>query len=201
MDVCRGRARPERCVMNRIFGTVAGTAFILSVVGCTGGDDDDDGDAGVFDGGVIDAGDASFDTGAEAGDAASDAGQEPGYDSGGETCQPNCLDYECDVDPVCGTLSCGECEEGFECRSGFCRETVALKKKGEKCVDDDECLSENCRLAEPEQRRCFDDGGPNEPCSDRFDCEEGTCLETVSHTGERQVLDSNLDRYHSRTAG
>ena len=49
------------------------------------------------------------------GDGDADVDTDADSDPDNESCIPDCGDRECGADPVCGTLSCGECDETHRC--------------------------------------------------------------------------------------
>lgn len=89
-------------------------------------------------------------------DADVDVDADADSDSDNEPCEPDCGDRVCGPDPVCGTESCGECADSYQCSDdGRC-----------ECVPDCEgrtCGSDGC-------------GGRCPPgCGDFMICEDGTC--------------------------
>ena len=90
-------------------------------------------------------------------------------------CTPKCGDAECGPDPVCQT-SCGECAAGLECQSGTCRARAPLSKNGGTCADNSDCASNNCGRDRAGERLCYGTLGPNEACTQAFDCNSGVCI-------------------------
>ena len=130
---------------------------------------------------------------AESADGDADVDSDADSDSDNEDCVPDCGDRECGVDPVCGTMTCGECDDtllcteegrcgcirdcgGRECGTdgcgGMCPPGCAVgqicdERSGEcECVPDcdgRDCGSDGC-------------GGSCPPgCGDRRVCDDGFC--------------------------
>lgn len=104
-----------------------------------------------------------------------DTSGEGGASGEDSSCTPDCIDRECGPDPVCGE-SCGNCKAGYDCVSGACISATPIKANSDTCSDDSECASDNCGENLLGERHCYGDSGPNEICSDSFDCASGVCM-------------------------
>jgi hypothetical protein len=93
-------------------------------------------------------------------------------------CTPQCGDAECGPDPVCQT-SCGECAVDLECQNGTCRARTPLSRNGGTCADDSDCASNNCGRDRAGERLCYGTLGPNDPCTQAFDCNSGLCITEI----------------------
>jgi len=81
----------------------------------------------------------------------------------GSSCVPDCGDRECGHDPVCGTLDCGTCNEGYSCRDGECLESLCLPDcRGYVCGVDPVCGALKCGS-----------------CDEGYSCHDGECVQNA----------------------
>jgi hypothetical protein len=120
--------------------------------------------------------------------AESQAGDTPDAGRAPVNCTPRCGDSECGPDPICQT-SCGECAANLECIDGTCHASVPLRKNGETCAGNSDCASSNCGRSRTGESLCYGILGPNDPCSDTFDCNSGICLAKILDRPETVCVD------------
>jgi formylglycine-generating enzyme required for sulfatase activity len=99
----------------------------------------------------------------------------------GACCNPDCGDRNCGMDPVCGTESCGECDETASCNAdtGHC-ECLFETCDDVCCLEGEVCNAGECCVPDCAGRECGSNGcggtcGPDCPMGESCTV-EGRCL-------------------------
>src|SRR5262249_6559963 len=103
-------------------------------------------------------------------------------------CKPDCGQYTCRPDPVC-RISCGDCDTGLVCDHGACRAPAPLRRNGETCATNNDCASNNCGRNSVGEMLCYGILGPNDPCTNAFDCDSGICITMVPGQAAQVCVD------------